>query len=222
MGKTDRAPVRQARAMDTRARLLAAARQAFAEQGHDGVNLKTDILEPAGVSIGSFYHQFTDKTDLLVTLLDEAVDEWRDEVIGADVMVRGEGLEGALRASFTRFFAGLERGEDLWRIHLRERTSPEPRIRDRVRRGRDAWRRDIAALFAADRPAPGYPERAADLLLAFSVGLAGEYLDRPKRQRTAAARRELVEEVTRFAVGGLGALRDRTPTHDDDHPVRPR
>jgi len=185
---------------------MQAARTAFAEHGHEGVNLKTDILEVAGVSIGSFYHQFADKTELLVALLDEVIDEWRGEVVGDQAVVWGESLEDALRAAFTRFFAGLEDGEDLWRIHLRERASNDPRIRERIMRGRNAWRRDLTVLF--DRPGTpaGFAERAAEMVLSFSVGLATAYLDRPRRQRTAAARRALVDDVTTFAAAGLRGL----------------
>lgn len=201
--------------MGTRSRLLDAARVAFAEHGHDGVNLKAHILEPAGVSIGSFYHQFTDKTELLVTLLDEAIDEWRAGVVGDEVMVRGVGLEEALRAAFTRFFAGLEDGEDLWRINLREQTNADPRIRERVRRGRDAWRRDIAAQFTQGRGVTrAQADRAAEMVLMFSVGLASEYLDRPRQGRTAAARRALVEDATAFAAGGLRRLAETTDATD--------
>jgi len=183
---------------------MQAARAAFAERGHEGVNLKTDILDVAGVSIGSFYHQFADKTELLITLLDEAIDEWREDVVGDAAVVRGATLEDALRAAFTRFFAGLEDGEDLWRINLRERASNDPRVRERVLRRRNAWRRDLTTLFAARPNSPeGFAERAAEMVLAMSIGLATTYLDRPRRQRTAAARRELVEEATTFAAGGL-------------------
>ena len=56
---------RQARSAETRRKLLDAGFEAFAAKGHDGVNLVEDVLEPAGISIGSFYHQFADKTELL-------------------------------------------------------------------------------------------------------------------------------------------------------------
>lgn len=200
---------RQARAVATRDRLLAAARAAFSERGHDGVNLKLHILEPAGVSVGSFYHQFSDKTDLLVELLDQAVDGWRASVVGQQVVVPGDGLEGILRAVLTRFLAGVEAGEELWRIHQRERANPDPRIRARVRRGRTAWRDALVDRLAVglgdDVPAEAI-ERASQLVVVFASGLANAYLDRPKSQRTASARRELVDDATVFALGGIERL----------------
>jgi AcrR family transcriptional regulator len=60
------------RADDTRQRLIAQGRLAFAAKGHDGVSIQRDVLQPSGVSNGSFYHQFSDKTELLLAVLDEA------------------------------------------------------------------------------------------------------------------------------------------------------
>ena len=57
----------------TRRKILDAGTRAFADKGLDGTNLVRDVLEPAGVSVGSFYHQFADKTELLIVLLDEAL-----------------------------------------------------------------------------------------------------------------------------------------------------
>ncbi len=64
-------PTLSGRAAETRQRLLAAGRSAFARKGLAGVNLKRDLLEPAGISVGSFYHQFKDKTELLLAILAE-------------------------------------------------------------------------------------------------------------------------------------------------------
>ena len=60
---------RTAQGAKTRSRLLEFGRKAFARRGHTGTNLKEDILLPAGVSVGSFYHQFKAKTDLFLVIL---------------------------------------------------------------------------------------------------------------------------------------------------------
>src|SRR5262245_19436080 len=61
-------PRREAGAL-TRRKLLDVGRRAFARKGHAGTNLRDDILVPAGISVGSFYHQFRDKTDLFLAIL---------------------------------------------------------------------------------------------------------------------------------------------------------
>jgi AcrR family transcriptional regulator len=192
--------------MDTRARLLATARTAFAEHGHDRVNLKTDILEPAGVSVGSFYHQFADKTELLITLLDDAAEEWRGDVVGERAPEGSFTAEDGIRAAYTRFVTGLEANSELWQINLRERHNVDPRIRQRVQRGREAWRRDLIARFDDDGSPADVAERATDMVLLLSVGVATTYLDRPRSQRTASARRALVDDLTAFTAGGLVRL----------------
>ena len=100
----------QSRALETRARLLDAGRVAFSQRGYDAVNLTTDILEPAGVSVGSFYHQFTDKTDLLIAILDDAATNRK-----ASVFLHGSGngrkrsLDTEIAQAIERFFDSLRR-----------------------------------------------------------------------------------------------------------------
>jgi len=59
----------QRRPEEKRERLLAAARAAFAETGY-GASVH-EICQEAGVGIGTFYHQFPDKSDLMRFLMDE-------------------------------------------------------------------------------------------------------------------------------------------------------
>ena len=67
---------KQARAIRTRDRILDQAEQAFADKGFEAASLTSDILEPAGISVGSFYHQFPDKRAVLYALLDER-EQWQ-------------------------------------------------------------------------------------------------------------------------------------------------
>ena len=67
---TDRTAERaQRRPEEKRARLLAAARVEFAKSGY-GASVH-EICQAAGVGIGTFYHQFPDKSDLMRFLMDE-------------------------------------------------------------------------------------------------------------------------------------------------------
>jgi AcrR family transcriptional regulator len=64
---------RQARSVETRGRLLAAARVAIAEQGIEGASVDA-IAERAERTSGSLYGQFGSKDGLIVALLDESKD----------------------------------------------------------------------------------------------------------------------------------------------------
>jgi AcrR family transcriptional regulator len=67
---TDRTTERaQRRPEEKRARLLAAARTIFGETGY-GASVH-DICRSAGVGIGTFYHQFPDKAELMRHLMQE-------------------------------------------------------------------------------------------------------------------------------------------------------
>lgn len=59
----------QRRPEEKRARLLAAARTTFSETGY-GASVH-DICRAAGVGIGTFYHQFPDKAELMRYLMDQ-------------------------------------------------------------------------------------------------------------------------------------------------------
>jgi AcrR family transcriptional regulator len=58
----------------TRAAILGAARDLFAERGYHGASLDT-ILDQAGSSKGAFYHHFADKAAVLEALLTEFEEE---------------------------------------------------------------------------------------------------------------------------------------------------
>lgn len=64
---------RQAARAQTRARLLAAAGQVFAERGFAGATVE-DVAEAAGYTKGAVYYNFADKEELFLALMDERVD----------------------------------------------------------------------------------------------------------------------------------------------------
>jgi AcrR family transcriptional regulator len=57
----------QKRGIETRNRIIAAARTLFSRDGYHGTNAK-EITAQAGVSVGSFYAYFTDKKELFMAL----------------------------------------------------------------------------------------------------------------------------------------------------------
>jgi len=91
----------QRRPEEKRARLLAAARTAFAETGY-GASVH-EICQEAGVGIGTFYHQFPDKSDLMRFLMDE---EHQYRVRSFDTLTAASAEE--FSAELTRVLAGSD------------------------------------------------------------------------------------------------------------------
>jgi AcrR family transcriptional regulator len=88
-----------ATAAETRARLLRAAADAFAERGYDGTRV-ADIARAAGVSSGAMYAHFASKADLLVGALRAHGQRQLADLLAADpdrsvtdmLLVTGRGL----------------------------------------------------------------------------------------------------------------------------------
>jgi AcrR family transcriptional regulator len=201
------------RAEDTRCRLIAQARLAFAEKGHEGVSIQRDVLTPSGVSNGSFYHQFSDKTDLLLAVLGEATQV--GSVVLHDAMTTTPAVEPEQRArrAFEVWFDMVDSAEDMFRIQLRERNNPDPRVRSLVQGFRQQWIAIIAATLR-DRSGSGSAdvELTARLITSLTYGVLIDYLDTPAGERTAL-RATLVDALPRFVAGGVAALDAPAPLH---------
>jgi AcrR family transcriptional regulator len=94
-----KAPTRRALAkQQTRAKVLAAARRLFSEQGYEGATIR-DIAAAAGMSTGAVFANFTDKSDLFREIM------LTDMVALADAMseaaAHGNGVEDTLQKIFT-------------------------------------------------------------------------------------------------------------------------
>ena len=193
----------------TRRRLLAVGRRAFARKGHAGTNLKDDILVPAGVSVGSFYHQFRDKTDLFLEILREHSETFRAMMHAThDPAAAGEPQELALH-SFATVFRIAEENDDLFRIMARERESDDARVRTYLRDNHRQWIASLAAdyrrmgLIAAEDAETA--ELAAELISALTAGTILTYLDFPVEQRPRV-RARLLDGLVQFTLGGVPGL----------------
>jgi len=100
----DRQTRRQLRAQKTRKRLLAAARQVFAQRGMDMTRID-EITEAADVGKGTFYNYFHSKEDLINELIRQVLDELSAVI---DRRCRGisdlKGLLDALIGAHIEFF----------------------------------------------------------------------------------------------------------------------
>lgn len=203
---------RQARAEETRRRLLDAGFAAFAAKGFDGVNLVEDVLEPAGISTGSFYHQFADKTALLREVLQEAADRRRAFIVRLGEVDPSTDLATAVRAVVERLYDSLEQDGAAWQLQRITRVTGADGARDLGSTTRGSWNDELGQLLGTwfDQPAAEL-RRAADLVVTLARGFLSDFLDTPARQRRPRA--EQVDTLVEFVVGGLTGLLGEPRSH---------
>jgi AcrR family transcriptional regulator len=193
----------------TRARLLAVGRRVFARKGHTGANLKDDILVPAHVSVGSFYHQFRDKTELLLAILEDHSQTFRAMVQEAHQPRPDSGPSEIARHSFETVFRIAEQDDDLFRIAVRERESEDPRVRAYLRDNHRRWIETLADDYRRGGLGTAVDDEAlllaAELVTATTLASVLRYLDLPQRERVHQ-RAPLIDGLVRFTIGGLLAL----------------
>jgi AcrR family transcriptional regulator len=207
-------PVRRG-ALRTRVRLLDAGRKAFAAKGLGGASLREDILVRAGVSSGSFYHQFADKEDLLVEVLrcdGAAILDMlhkRRGPGGADPGGRARDRDRLLHALFEM----ADRHPEFVKIYVREYHSDSARVRRQIRRHRDQTIAHVRVYYEGLAELTGLPldaERIATLLSVQSFALINYYLEfAPKRRREA--RERLIASMVQLGTGGILAMRRPEP-----------
>ena len=199
-------PPRQARALRTRQKLIDAGIEAFGTLGVEGTNLADDILGPAGVSVGSFYHQFADKTELLLAILTSGIDARLGLIVDDGLTGDHPSLEAMIEAGFRRLFESLDADRHAWRIQVREHNNPDPRVHALVLAGRQRWVALIADALRRWSEADEHAlHTAATLLMTLATGTANVYLGIPDDRRPGV-REAMLESTTLFSVAGLGPV----------------
>jgi hypothetical protein len=185
------------RAQATRSRLLEAGRSAFAAKGLDGTNLRDDILVPAGISVGSFYHLFA--------VLHDDAESLRARLHQAHTPAPGRTLLDICRESYGMTLDMAESQEESLRIQLRERNAADPRVREFLHEERARWIESLARDYERIAAARGMridAILAAELMVALSMGMMASYLELP-RARRRRERTRVLEALCRFTLGGL-------------------
>ena len=204
----DMAKTQQERKAETRARLLAAAADLFADQGVDAVSVDA-VAEAAGRTSGAVYAHFGSKQGLLLALLDS----WQDSVrtvLLAEVAVTDSPRGPAGARSGTTSPAGPATDRRRWALLEHElwlRAARDPEVAAVLRARATPRPVDYSARPAgivepgrSVRPAGADPEQLAVLVQALLTGLAMQ-------------RRLDPDSVTDdLAVRGLAALVGLPPT----------
>jgi len=200
------ARTQQERKAETRARLLAAAADLFAEQGIDAVSVDT-VAEAAGRTSGAVYAHFGSKQGLLLALLDS----WKDSVLTvllAEVAV-SDSPAGQLAAVWSNVSDTSDQETARWRMLEHElwiRATRDPEVADVLRvRNAEALRysaRQVDGWTTAVGAEPTVsPEDLAVLLKALLTGLALQ-----KRLEPDSVRDDLALRGIAALVGLPGAL----------------
>lgn len=114
------------------------AERAFAERGLHSTSLTTDILDPADVSVGSLYRQFSNKRDRLIAVFGEC-ESPRPSIASLMSAPERSSFADVLQVCLCTLLDDLDRREDAWWLQYRERLSPDRSIRDVVEAGWRAW-----------------------------------------------------------------------------------
>jgi AcrR family transcriptional regulator len=166
--------VQQRRGEETRARILEAAVECFAQHGYDATGV-AEICDRARVSKGAFYHHFSSKQALFLELLERWL-AGLDAQLGAarsgantvpEGLVQMAGMvqpvfqEGSGRLPFLlEFWNKAARDPEIWRATI----APYYRYRD-------FFRNMIEAGIVEGALRPVDPEVAAQVIVSLAVGL---------------------------------------------------
>lgn len=119
---------RAARKDRTRARIVEAARRAFAARGYHGT-LVDHVAREAGVSKGAVYVHFPSKEELFLTLLEDAAATLVDRLTAAIEGARGG--RARVSAALGAALGAFEENEPLTRLFLVESVGVSPQVERR-------------------------------------------------------------------------------------------
>jgi AcrR family transcriptional regulator len=187
----------QARSKAMVERIIRAAREVLVEDGYDALSTNR-VAAAAGVSPGSLYQYFPDKTAILDVVVDRYWDGIADRVVASLGDRLGEFGPGAARATADALVSALEADRALIRVMYEE--LPQRRLREKLtsleRRVRELATAVLAAQPGGRRDAG---VRAWIVVMAIENLAARWVLDQPD-----IPRERLLDEMAGLVVRYLG------------------
>ena len=196
----------QARARRTREKIIAQAKRAFSERGFEATNLTEHILTPAGVSVGSFYHQFTNKREVLLEIFESTVTVRHQRIRERLRSIEVHSFADAYRFVLDVLLEDVETDPEVWRIQWREHESPDAEIRERALVGVDGWVDVVLQMLTPfhDVDDPRLMS-VAKMCVFLASGMIREYSHyEPERQQ--ACRAELLDGCVVFVEAAVAGL----------------
>ena len=190
---------RTTRGERTRARLAVAARSVLAERGYAGTRVE-DIVAVAGVSHGTFYTYFENKTEVLDVLIDAAAAK-----LQAVVDEPWEGPGGStVAAVIDQFVTAFTEHGDVAKVWI-EASAYDDHFLQRLHQVRSGYVRRVAQVLEPALEGSGHdPAVAAAALVAMVEGYATQGL----HDRQTQDRSEVVRTLTNLWLGGVVRLAD--------------
>jgi len=207
------------RDLETRARLLAAAEQLFADRGFKKVTVR-DICRAARANVAAVNYHFGDKFGLYREVLQAVIRGMRTTNDAARLAAEGRSPEERLRR-WIETFATCLLSADFGRVHRlfqREVGDPTPALDDVVEQGLRP-RLDYLAGLIAD--CLGAPPAAAEVkrcvgsiqtqILAYLPNPIAARIGMPSRPMNAADVAAAAGHIADFSIGGVRAVKSAKP-----------
>lgn len=214
---------RTKRGEQTKAKLLVAAEEVFAEQGYQAASISR-ITERASVAQGTFYLYFASKLDLFEQLVDDL--NRRVRAAMSDGAARGRNRVEAEREGFREFFAFTAEHPALYRV-VREAEYVSPgAMRNHYERIVEGYREGLARAKANGEIGDIDPEVAAWALMGVGEMIGMRYVLWPTGETgpygTAATSvpDHVFDEMVAFIQRALGTGADAGSGHETGrHPA---
>lgn len=210
----------------TRAFLLQAAAEVFAERGYAETTM-SELISRSGLTKGAFYFHFSSKEQLALAVIDEKQRQWVDAVQAA-IKAEPLAIDQLRQAAFALVRLHRDDPSAFSVSRLTRDLARVPGVNDLVRSHMRAWVGMLAAMITqaqADGDLPRTVDAGdlAALLVAATDGLKdlGALIDAPSRERRAFERRmeALVMLVDALRVGKSSP---KTPVRQKTSRARPR